>query len=376
MKKVLLLFLIVILVGCSKKKPYEVIQKDGIKYIKNTGQPSDESFDIELKHKFSIPFLDEDIVDKSRDMRSPTGIETDKDGNIFVYEYFNTSIKKFDSNGKFLKSFCQKGNGPGECIRISYVQVIDSSLYVFAQISKRVLKFDLDGNFIEFINLGTDYPIEVKDVDNQTLIIQNWNITSDEEKKDKLSIKTTLAFNNTKFNNKKDLLEMNTLRPMDNISIMDTKLFFDCSSKNIFLGEISEDSFKIEMYNKNFKKKCEISKRYRKVLMTSRQKEVMGNFITLDKKSEVKEKYCKAILGLWIDNKDRLWTVTARERDKTDKKIKFDIFKDGIYINSLSFNDFEDETQLFLWDRIFFKGKYIYFIDFKENGGEIKIFDY
>ena len=41
----------------------------------------------------------------------PVDVNVDSNGNIYVLEYWNNRIKKFDSSGNYLKSFGGPGNG-------------------------------------------------------------------------------------------------------------------------------------------------------------------------------------------------------------------------------------------------------------------------
>ena len=101
----------------------------------------------------------------------------------------------------------------------------------------------------------------------------------------------------------------------------------------------------------------------------------MGNFITTNKKSKVQEKFNKAIIGMWVDKIDRLWVASSRERKEGDNKVYFDIYKKGIYLNTVTLEDFESKSLCYLWHHIFFKGEYLFVIDNREDGS-IKVYDY
>jgi hypothetical protein len=54
----------------------------------------------------------------------PVDVDSDRSGNIYVLDYQDCVVKKYDVHGAFLKQFGRKGQGPGEfqspgCLRIS-----------------------------------------------------------------------------------------------------------------------------------------------------------------------------------------------------------------------------------------------------------------
>ena len=55
----------------------------------------------------------------------------DKNGVIFVADFYNHRVQTFASDGTFLSSFSEKGNGPGQSIYITAVAVAEDGT-VFA----------------------------------------------------------------------------------------------------------------------------------------------------------------------------------------------------------------------------------------------------
>ena len=43
-----------------------------------------------------------------------TGVATDSSGNVYVADYYNNRIQKFDSDGKFLVKWGTSGTGEGQ----------------------------------------------------------------------------------------------------------------------------------------------------------------------------------------------------------------------------------------------------------------------
>ena len=72
-----------------------------------------------------------------------------KTSNVYVADFYNNRIQKFDSNGTFITSWGSSGTGNGQFNDPSDV-AIDSSgnVYVTDSDNNRVQKFDSNGTFI------------------------------------------------------------------------------------------------------------------------------------------------------------------------------------------------------------------------------------
>lgn len=80
----------------------------------------------------------------------PTDVAFGPNGEIFVADgYGNSRVVKFDRSGNFVKSWGQKGSGPGE-FNLPHTIVVDSRgrVLVGDRENRRIQLFDLDGNFL------------------------------------------------------------------------------------------------------------------------------------------------------------------------------------------------------------------------------------
>ena len=70
-------------------------------------------------------------------------------GNVFVADFEGNNIQKFDSNGNFITKWGSKGDGDGEFQR-PWGVAVDSSgnVYTAEESGYRIQKFDSNGNFI------------------------------------------------------------------------------------------------------------------------------------------------------------------------------------------------------------------------------------
>ena len=81
----------------------------------------------------------------------PTDVAWNKNGDIFVTDgHVNARVVKYTKDGKFIKAWGKKGNGPGE-FNLPHSVAIDSRGRVFVadRSNNRIQIFDQDGTFLE-----------------------------------------------------------------------------------------------------------------------------------------------------------------------------------------------------------------------------------
>ncbi len=87
--------------------------------------------------------------------RQPTDVAWDSEGNIYITDgYINSRVAKYDSHGDWVKSWGDKGTGPGQ-FRIPHAIVIDrnNNLYVADRTNRRVQIFDTEGKFLRMFTI-------------------------------------------------------------------------------------------------------------------------------------------------------------------------------------------------------------------------------
>jgi tripartite motif-containing protein 71 len=80
---------------------------------------------------------------------SPNSIAVDSHGNVYVTDYDNNRVQKFDTNGNFITKWGSEGSKDGQFLNPQGIAV-DShgNVYVTDVSNNRVQKFDTNGNFI------------------------------------------------------------------------------------------------------------------------------------------------------------------------------------------------------------------------------------
>jgi DNA-binding beta-propeller fold protein YncE len=87
--------------------------------------------------------------------RQPTDVAWDSDGNIYITDgYVNSRVAKYDKNGDWVKSWGEKGTGPGQ-FRLPHAIVIDrkNNVYVADRSNRRIQVFDTEGKFLRMFTI-------------------------------------------------------------------------------------------------------------------------------------------------------------------------------------------------------------------------------
>jgi 6-bladed beta-propeller len=87
--------------------------------------------------------------------RQPTDVAWDSDGNIYISDgYVNSRIAKYDRNGDWVKSWGERGSGPGQ-FNLPHTLVIDrhNNVYVGDRSNRRIQVFDTDGKFLRMFTI-------------------------------------------------------------------------------------------------------------------------------------------------------------------------------------------------------------------------------
>jgi len=115
-----------------------------------------EALDHEEPHKPGDP------PPRVRDgmFNQPTDIAWNAAGDMFVTDgYVNSRVAKFDRNGRWVKSWGEPGQGPGQ-FKLPHGVVVDAQgqVYVSDRANARIQVFDSDGKFLRQIVINVPVP--------------------------------------------------------------------------------------------------------------------------------------------------------------------------------------------------------------------------
>lgn len=87
--------------------------------------------------------------------RQPTDVTWDSEGNIYITDgYINSRVAKYDKDGEWVKSWGDRGTGPGQ-FRLPHAIVTDrnDNLYVGDRSNRRIQVFDTNGKFLRMFSI-------------------------------------------------------------------------------------------------------------------------------------------------------------------------------------------------------------------------------
>ncbi len=133
----------------DKHTDFQIAEENGIPVIMNPDHPvplPDSPKDIVFTEEFLIGSLEGDPNTIFGEFISFT---VDDEGNVYVLDWREKTVRKFDRNGKFMLSFGGSGQGPGEFSDPQEIRYLpDGHLMVFEGESQRYSCFTKEGKVV------------------------------------------------------------------------------------------------------------------------------------------------------------------------------------------------------------------------------------
>jgi hypothetical protein len=380
----LLLVFLTLVVGCSREseKNYTIEIINGVKVYKNMDKPSARDLAISHKEIFRLDGTDDRYEGTDREFVWPRFLDIDSKGNIFVVDRASASVKKFDKNGNFIKSFGGKGTGPGEMQFPFMLAVLNDTVYVADPAGSRIVKFDADGNFIENITLTQGMPKYMQPVGNNRFICF---IHSYRQNPNGLVMYHNLTLTDQQFRVTATLSEYQLeFNPADRWGdFLDRYTPYAVGKDTIFVADNTHEHYKINAFDFSGQLLYSIKKEYRKIPFEKVELDELNRTLgaTLKKfrtsnYKPIQVDFKKAINSMYCDKEGRLWVAASVKRNQ-DNRYDFlvDIFKDGVFLKKIKLQIAKGYDFMKIHDeKIFFKGSRIYHID--ETTAVVKVFQY
>ncbi|MCK5057928.1 MAG: hypothetical protein KAT34_14825 [Candidatus Aminicenantes bacterium] len=148
----------------DKKADTKLIK--GIKHVYNTAIPSKGKLTLNLKKILTIePGKGEAEI---RDLFFYDHV-SDQDGNIYLIDGKSVKIHKFNPRGKYIKSFLDKGQGPGEFGNYPRVQFSGNIAFISNSNERKIARYTTDGKFLKEFKFKKYY-YSLHMVDNEKFI--------------------------------------------------------------------------------------------------------------------------------------------------------------------------------------------------------------
>jgi hypothetical protein len=132
-----------------------------------------ESSDLEAKpHERTGPVLPH----VNGRFRQPTDVTWDVAGNIYISDgYVNSRVAKLDKNGEWIKSWGQRGKGPGEFNLVhSIASDAQGLIYVGDRNNRRIQVFDGEGTFVREMKIDVPPPNDARPAIGDTPSLANY----------------------------------------------------------------------------------------------------------------------------------------------------------------------------------------------------------
>jgi len=168
-----------------------------------SGKEEYKPIDIKLEKDLTIGGSEEDI---NQDFKFILSANVDEQGNIYILDPNLSVVRKFDKNGQFLWELSQKGQGPGEFMRVVDLAVgQEGKVFIADQDNRKIMIFSSAGQFVDEFKVIDGEPTKIA-VDSRDFIYVNflWRLKDFLIHKYSPRGEKITAFMEARFNEEKD----------------------------------------------------------------------------------------------------------------------------------------------------------------------------
>lgn len=343
LRTITLLLIIMILINCTKEDNHTTTSANGVKIHNNTSTPTKPELNYKLTELFTIS---NDIagIDSSAVIKVPYDIEVDSQKNLYILDAQSSTIKKFDSSGKFIKSFGRKGYGPGEFdIAIDLVMIQDT-LCVQDIRSAQMVRFDLEGGFIDRIPyVGSPGILLEESIKSPSSDLVIGYKPQDIEKDGEIFYASYLLLMDSQFKEISILREFVYKFDATKTQFFEQLTKYAYGNEKIYVAENCDDKYRINVFDYNGKHIAIIKKNYAKVHYNDEESGIIDKLkLTAEDGSQLEQKrgYKKSINKLFYDKYGLLLVCSSIERNSSnDGQFIADVFKDGVFLNRIEIKE-------------------------------------
>jgi len=331
----------------SNKWQGTIEEVDGVTIVKNPEEPIYNKDIFSLEEELTIG---EKQGNEDNMFSAVNHLTVDDDERIYVLDYKNVQVKVFDRDGKYLSTFGQRGQGPGEFFRPRGIYITsEDEVMVYDMGNRSFIYFSKEGQFLSSFSTAKLSLMGAR-IDSKGNIIGDVFSANPEDR----------SFVLKKFDSK--LNELFTIGS----SLLSPPGVFKVSLPSCS-WQITQDDHIVFGYTKNYEIQImnpegevirKISKEYDPVEFTDKEKKGYLENNPLKLKIEF-PKYHNPFLRFFLDDEGRLFVLTS-EKAENKESYYYDIFDpEGKYIAKVLFN---------INSPLFFKKGKLYTIEEDEDG--------
>ncbi len=127
---------------------------EGVQIIQNGKKPNPPK-GVPTNVSFELETIIGESDDPEKSFSQLTGLVVDDEGSIFALDFKEQKIKVFDNEGRFIRSFGEKGQGPGELQMASGIHLTPAQeLMVEDGLSRKLVYFTREGKYIKHVSFA------------------------------------------------------------------------------------------------------------------------------------------------------------------------------------------------------------------------------
>ncbi|PIE79396.1 MAG: hypothetical protein CSA15_03240 [Candidatus Delongbacteria bacterium] len=368
----LILFLIF---NCSRKNDLEVIKTNNItRYINR------QNITKELNLNFSFAYEINEKKYNNLTLRQPLTLDVDSKNNLFILDKYDATIKKFNIDGKFIRSFGKKGPGPGEMEYANAMIILEDTIYVTDAPKKQFVRFDTNGNFIDKIRIPNNKTLlRLESVGGNKIVGLNiqW-----EKREEGIFRKFSYDLMDKKISKLVSFYKYEYLFDKQKpANYLDFLIPFTVTPSYIFVPVSSSKEYKVNIYNHSGELKKIIEKPYRRIKFNKQETVCFDSLMLIKnggdktKSQHLQASYKKSINGIYYDKYNRLLIANSIERnDENQNQFWVDIYKDFVLLGKAKLDFIKGYDFLNLNDRLFFRGNKLFYLSISD--ATIKVYNY
>jgi hypothetical protein len=341
--------------------PQEIVKNQEKPLAQNAGRI------VDLEEVLTIEDTGDDYY-----FKYPSNLKIAPDGSIFVTDWFSGLLARFDKEGKFLRNYFRKGEGPGELSSIGDYFFEEDNIVIHDSSLQKILWLGFGGEIVkEFKVLRTARAFDFVLCHNDTYYFIKYNVPYESTKPAYVDIPYQLVSVD------KEGIEADPLMCFQlNSHVVasggggggyfpiDEMITAPFANRYLLLSHTQEYLLKVFDAEAN-QIIHSFTRDYKRVKPTSEYKELMKKGVMViggKRYTKPPQKYRNDIQNLFVDQ-NKFWVMTSTEDKK--KGILFDVFDlEGTYVDQFYLKFTEENFPLYGGrDRMAISGEFLYQIE-------------